>query len=148
YIFGAALEYRFTRQFSIEADGLYHPLGYTFAGIEPDGSLNSISPATVVTWEFPVLAKYKFSFRRASPFIEAGPSFRSTGNLNSADPSHIGAAAGVGVELHAGALKIAPTIRYTRWERDPQHVVKTVPDQVEVLFAFSADARSSWRPVG
>ena len=90
YIFGASLEYRLTPHFSIEADGLYHPLGYTFAGIEPGGSLNSISPATVVTWEFPVLAKYRFAFHRVSPFVEAGPSFRTTGNLNSANPSHAG----------------------------------------------------------
>lgn len=149
YIFGASLEYRLTPHFSIEADGLYHPLGYTFAGIGPDGSLNSISPATVVTWEFPVLAKYRFAFHRVSPFVEAGPSFRTTGNLNSANPSHAGVTGGVGVEMRVKGLAISPEVRYTRWMRDGPYVVATVPDQVELLVGFSAGApRSNWRPMG
>jgi len=87
YIGGAMVELGFASHFSLEVDGLYRPLGYTFAGIEPNGTLNSVSPATVVTWEFPVLAKYRFAFRGVRPFVEAGPSFRTTGNLNSANPS-------------------------------------------------------------
>src|SRR5205814_5825386 len=87
YAIRAKLEYRFATQFAVEADGTFHPLGYTFAGIEPGGTLNSVSPATVVTWEFPVLAKYRFALRGVKPFLEAGPSFRTTGNLNSANPS-------------------------------------------------------------
>ena len=148
YIVGATLEYRFTPRFSIEADGLYHPLGYTFAGVEPDGSLNSISPATVVTWEFPVLAKYRFPFRGVSPFIEAGPSFRTAGNLNSADPSHVGVTGGIGLETRFHDLSIAPAIRYTRWEADPEHVVKTVSNQVEILVAFTSAPKSNWHPMG
>lgn len=72
YAIGATLEYRFTPQIAVEADGVFHPLGYTFAGIEPGGSLNSVSPATVVTWEFPALAKYRFAVSGVRPFLEAG----------------------------------------------------------------------------
>lgn len=76
---------------------MYPELHSTFAGIEPDGTLNSISPSPVVTWEFPVLAKYRFSEGRFRPFIEAGPEFRTTGNLNFS-PSRYGGTAGFGIE--------------------------------------------------
>jgi hypothetical protein len=148
YVIGASLEFRIRSQFRLEVDGLFHPLGYTFAGLEPDGSLNSISPATVVTWEFPVLAKYRFAFSGVNPFIEAGPSFRTTGNLNSANPSHFGFTAGVGVETHVRSLAIAPVIRYTRWAPSQRFAVPTVADQVELLVGFSSSPQSSWRPLG
>jgi hypothetical protein len=149
YIIGATLEYRFTSQFSVEVDGLYHPLRYTFAGIEPDGSLNSVSPASVITWEFPVLAKYRFGFSGLHPFVEAGPSFRTAGNLNSANPTHYGFTGGVGMETHWRGLNIAPVIRYTRWApQGNDGAVKAVPDQLELLVGFSSNASSSWHPMG
>ena len=63
------LEFGLPWHLSVEVDGLYHPLSYTFAGIEPNGTLNSVSPATVVTWEFPALAKYRFSLGSWTPFV-------------------------------------------------------------------------------
>jgi hypothetical protein len=145
YVFGASLEFRFRSQFSLEVDGLYHPLGFTFAGIEPDGSLNSVSPATVVTWEFPILAKYRFAFAGVHPFIEAGPSLRSTGNLNGTNPSHVGITGGLGVETHLRSLTIAPVIRYTRWAKDQE----TVANQLELLVGFSTSSpQSNWHPFG
>jgi hypothetical protein len=148
YALGAMLEYRLPSSFSIELDGIYHPLGYTFAGLEPDGSLNSVSPASVVTWEFPILAKYRFDFSRVKPFVEAGPSFRTAGNLNSANPSHCGATGGLGVEMRLGSLKIAPVVRYTRWARDKPSEVRTVPDQLELLVGLSASLGPNLHPLG
>jgi hypothetical protein len=148
YIAGAMVEVGLPWHFALEVDGLYRPLGYTFAGIEPDGTLNSVSPATVVTWEFPILAKYRFAFRGVTPFVEAGPSFRTTGNLNSANPSHHGITAGLGVEMHVHRLNIAPAVRYTRWAEDPPHSVQTIPDQLAFLVGFSRAAESSGRPLG
>ena len=72
----------------------------------------------VVTFEFPVLAKYKFTLGRVRPFLEGGPSFRTAGNLNSADPSHFGVNAGVGLETQWRSIRIAPKVRYTRWADD------------------------------
>ncbi len=147
YLVGLSLEYRFANTISIEADGLYHPLHYTFAGIEPDGSLNSVSPATAITWEFPVLAKYRFTMSGVHPFIEAGPSFRTAGNLNSANPSHLGVTGVIGVETHFGRIDVAPVIRYTRWEQDPQHSVRTVSDQIELVVGFKTESASNWHPL-
>jgi hypothetical protein len=148
YIAGAMAELGLPWHFSLELDGLYRPLGYTFAGVEPDGTLNSVSPATVVTWEFPVLAKYRFAFRGVRPFVEAGPSFRTTGNLNSTNPSHYGVTAGLGVEMHLHGLNIAPAVRYTHWAADPAHSVQTIPNQLEFLVGFSRTSESNWRPLG
>jgi hypothetical protein len=73
------------------------------------------------------------------PFVEAGPSFRSSGNLNGTLPSKEGVAAGVGVEAHVWKLRIAPQVRYLRWARDGVTVLSppTVPDQVEFLVGIS-----------
>ena len=101
---------------SVEIDALYRPMNLTMAGVSPDGSLNSISPATVVTWQFPALVKYSFGSTAVRPFIEAGPSFRASGNLNDASPSTYGATGGIGVEAHLGG-------RMRIWSRDPVHAL-------------------------
>ena len=49
---------------------------------------------TVVSWDFPVLAKYHLAKLGRAPFVEAGPSFRVAGNLNGYNPSHFGVTAG------------------------------------------------------
>lgn len=100
---------------SVEVDGLYRTLHFTTAGVEPNGTLNSVSPSPIVTWEFPVLVKYRFQFPKVKPFVEAGPSFRTAGNLNGTEPSHRGVTGGFGVEMHSHGLAIAPVLRYTHW---------------------------------
>ena len=131
------LEFQLPQDWSVELDGLYHPLRYNSAGILPNGTLNSVSPSPVITWEFPVLAKYRFRWRAWRPFLEAGPSFRTAGNLNSANPSHYGIAAGVGAETRLGKFRIAPEVRYIRWAEDSPFVVRTRSDQIELLISFS-----------
>jgi hypothetical protein len=144
YLVGAMIELGLPAPFSLEVDGLYRPLGFTFAGVEPNGTLNSVSPATVVTWEFPVLAKYRFAIGPLKPFVEAGPSFRTAGNLNGTNPSHDGITAGLGLETHFWGLNIVPTLRYTRWAADHE----TTPDQLELMVEVSRAAESTWRPLG
>lgn len=136
YVAGASVEYRMRGSFSIEADGLFRELHLAQA----IGS--KIIHTPVVTWEFPVLAKYRFHVSKLDPFVEAGAAFRTTGNLNSTNPSHDGFAAGVGVAAHWRGFEIAPTLRYTRWARDnglalgPEHP-ESKQDQIEVLLGIS-----------
>jgi hypothetical protein len=147
WIAGATAEVRLPFHLSIEVDALYHELEFTDATIEPNGTLNSVSPAPVVTWEFPILVKYRFSlparlsvWTKVKPFIDAGPAFRTAGNLNGSMPSDHGFAAGLGIEAHLWKLKIAPQFRYLRWARDqaPRYLQpSTVPDQVEFLTAIT-----------
>jgi hypothetical protein len=140
WIAGGMLEVRLPLALSIEIDGLYHPLEFTDAVVEPSGQVSSISRSTVVTWEFPVFAKYRFTLPLVKPFVELGPAFRSAGNPSGTSPSHHGLAMGVGVEARAWRLKVAPAVRYVRWARD-QNVAplapSTAPDQAELLVGVS-----------
>ena len=126
---GLLAEIGFTGKLSLEVNGLYRRLHFN-SGSE-----------VVVTWEIPVLAKYKFNISAVKPFVELGPSFRPTGNLNYSDPSHHGITSGAGVEVYAGRLRFTPTLRYTRWAADNRALVAsqqlTKLDQVELLVGVS-----------
>jgi hypothetical protein len=87
---------------------LYRPLRTEFVNTLNDQRGDPLT-GSVATWEFPVLAKYRFGSRAFRPFVEAGPSFRL------ATLSNYGASAGVEVEAHLRALKIAPALRCTHW---------------------------------
>ena len=138
YIIGPMVEIGLPwRSLSVEIDALYRPMSLTMAAVLPNGTLNSVSPATVVTWEFPALAKYRFTSGKLEPFIEAGPSFRVAGNLNDAAPSVYGGTAGLGVEAQVGKLRISPVVRYTHWAADAAFGAQTKRNQVELLVGVS-----------
>jgi hypothetical protein len=148
WIAGVAVEFGIVARLSLEVDGMYRELHASEAFVEPNGTLNSVSPVNVVTWEFPVLAKYRLSSGPWRPFVEAGPAFRSTGNLNFM-PSHFGVSAGAGLETRWRGWNIAPVLRFTRWEKDPVPLlVKSQPDQLELLLAVSRASESRTSPLG
>jgi len=116
----------------------------------PGISFNTVFPAggpsvttrynfpTANTWEFPVMLKWNLPspliWGRVRPFLEGGPAFRPSRDDVAALPSQFGVTAGVGAAVHFGKLRVAPTIRYTRWERGagfPNYATKA--DQVEFL---------------
>ena len=152
WVLGAMIDWRLTSSWSLEADGLFRTLHVTRAAVFADGSLGSVSPAPVITWEFPILAKYRLPGGRVRPFVEGGPSFRTAGNLNGTNPSHFGVSGGVGVETHWLDLNFAPTLRYTRWMRDAPNGLFAPPttrqDQLELLVSVSRASESHWRPLG
>jgi hypothetical protein len=127
-------------RFSTEVNALYRPLrAHLVVELNGAGAIERV-PFSVVTWEFPVLAKYRLqAASKFQPFIEAGPSFRLSGNLNGYNPSQIGLAAGIGVEAHSKTLRIAPVIRYTHWADDPNPFSReqTRTNQVEFLVGFT-----------
>ena len=126
---GLMVEAGVTDKVSLEVNGLYRRLHF------PTGS------EVVVTWEIPVLAKYKFSGSTVKPFVELGPSFRPTGNLNDVAPSHYGIAGGAGVEGRVGGVRFTPSVRYTRWAPDYRPLLTsqtlTKRDQLELLVGVS-----------
>ena len=67
---GAMIELNLTGRLSLELDGLYRGL----RGRYRTGS----SPFTIVTWNMPLLSKYRLAGAdaRIAPFIAAGPSLR------------------------------------------------------------------------
>jgi hypothetical protein len=139
YAIGPMVEFGLPwRGLSVEVDALYRPMNLTMAGVNPDGTLHSISPATVVTWEFPALVKYRFTSASLKPVVEAGPSFRASGNLNAASPSTYGGTVGLGMETRLGKITIGPVIRYTHWAADPDFASsRTKRNQVELLVGLS-----------
>jgi hypothetical protein len=93
-----------------------------------------------------VLAKYRWTKSTWTRFVQAGPSFRLSGNLNGYNPSHYGVTAGGGVVRRIGNLSITPALRYTRWAKDlppryfgyvTQNYERTSSNVVEVLFGIS-----------
>ncbi|HUP05439.1 MAG TPA: hypothetical protein VMU19_15680 [Bryobacteraceae bacterium] len=153
WLAGAAFEYRIAPRFSVEADGMYRLLNATVTQVELPGTPNHVYPENVVTWEFPLLAKYRFGDGKWQPFVEAGPEARTTGNRNF-NPSHVGATAGVGLATRWRGFEIAPALRYTRWERDRyssilgQTLFASRPNQVELLLGVSRTPSSIRSPLG
>ena len=70
YAAGASVEFDLHRSVSVEVDGMYKPLRT---------GTNSTDRFSVLTWQFPVLAKHRWNRQRYTPFVEAGPSFRIEG---------------------------------------------------------------------
>ena len=124
-------------------NGLYRPLRVPFVRRGATGH----EAFTVLTWQFPVLAKYRMrSWSGIHPLIEAGPSFRLSGNRNGYNPSSVGFTIGAGGETRLRKMTITPVVRYTRWAEDPNpyrglpggfHPSRTRQDQVELLVSFS-----------
>ena len=148
WIAGAVVELRAASRLSVEIDGMYRQLSAMVTQVEPIGTPNIVYPMNVVTWEFPILAKYRFGEGKWRPFVEGGPEVRTTGNLNF-KPSHVGVAAGMGVETRWRGCKIAPVLRYTRWGPDHgQAFFTSRQNQLELLLAVSRSPESDRRPFG
>ena len=129
---GATLQWSLPYNLSLEFDGVWH--SYT-AGPQL---------GTDITWEFPLLARYRFSLRFAKPFVEAGPCFRIGA------PTDTGFAAGAGLEIHVfHNLSFAPTLRYIHWASSAASLLnRWNPNQVEFLTAFRTTAEENTRPLG
>lgn len=131
---GPTLSWDFNDNFSVETNAIYR-------------RLHLEGQVPTVTWEFPVLGKYRVPLRHVQPFLEAGPSFRTTGNLNT-QPSHFGLSAGTGFDFETHGFRFSPTLRYTRWSRDPGTGIQTKQDQLEILLGVSHGAASNRHPFG
>jgi opacity protein-like surface antigen len=142
YIVGPAIEVHLPLRLSVEFDALYRPLNLTraaFITVAP----SSTTRTAIVSWECPLLAKYRLPAHLVSPFVEAGPSFRSVTNqsLSGIQLSGEGFTAGVGVEAKLGPIKIGPEVRYTRWGGDSNPAMSSLQaqsnvNQVELLLGL------------
>lgn len=144
YLVGPAIELGLPRRIAVGFEALYRPLNETASTLLADGSLRSVSPATVVTWEFTVLGRYRLTENRWRPVVEAGPSFRTAGNLNASSPSSTGMAVGAGLETRFGALRVMPCFRYTRWAADPLWAFAVRTNQNQAVFLLELSFGGSW----
>ncbi|HUP02871.1 MAG TPA: outer membrane beta-barrel protein [Bryobacteraceae bacterium] len=144
YILGADLELRLPLGLGLEANALYHPLSSSGTG---SGNMESVSGHS---FEFPIMAKYRFPSKIVKPFVEGGVSFGTLSGLTETVASGlgvtnkpatsnnpVGVVLGGGVDIHALILHIAPEIRYTRWDKalftDPTSVMQGSQNQAEFL---------------
>jgi hypothetical protein len=150
YLVGPAIGWSFSTHWAVEGDALFRELHLGVAGLNTNGTPGSTNREPVVTWEFPVLAKYRFRASGMRPLLEAGASFRTTGNLNGTNPSHYGFTAGAGVEMHAVKLNFVPVVRYTRWAQDAgsNFQAKSNPDQLELAVGVNTTTGSDRHPLG
>jgi hypothetical protein len=137
------VEIRLPLNLAVEADGIYRPLNFrSYISSVPPGNASSAPSNTVVTWQFPVLFKYRAPALALNlrPIFEVGPSFRVASNLNDTSPSNHGITAGGGLEAPVRMLRIAPVFRYTRWAQDRVTALlppRSSPNQVEAVVGLS-----------
>ncbi|MBZ5583019.1 MAG: PorT family protein [Acidobacteriia bacterium] len=166
YTVGASGEWRLKPALGFEADVLYHRMGYvgivnTFNRANGDYS-NSAIDVKGNSWDFPVMAKYRFG----RPYVAGGGVLRyvgpvrgrgelTTGSLvtrssttvplDTTEPSELrkrfypGLTAAGGIEIGAGRLRLLPELRYTRWTANiggPGASLRFAPNQVEFLLGM------------
>jgi hypothetical protein len=144
YLVGPTIEVGLPRRIALGFEALYRPLNQTAATLLADGSLRSISPATVITWELPVLMRYRFTEEKWQPLVEAGPSFRTAGNLNASSPSSKGITLGVGLRTRIGVARVTASFRYTRWASDPLYAIAARTNRNQVVFLLGISFGGSW----
>ena len=131
-VVGIVTEVALPKRLSLEVGALYRPMNAKDTSEFSNGTSREVQ-FTVLTWEFPILAKYKVPLRKATPFVEVGPSIRTSGNLNGANPSRFGITTGIGMELPARRLTLAPTLRFTHWATDAMSGTRTHANQAELV---------------
>jgi len=111
YTVGPYLDLRLPARVALEIDALYKSYEYRVAG-------SSISASS---WEFPVLAKYKFLPGPLQPYIEGGIAFSRLTDVPQVielnNKNNFGVVAGAGVEFRLRFVRISPEIRYNGWSR-------------------------------
>jgi hypothetical protein len=129
FVVGPYVELRLPAGFSLEADALY--TSGLYSSIGQGGS----------TWQFPILAKYKFAKGILRPYLDGGVSFSHITDVpNIADLNHssnFGIVAGAGLEIHAVFLRISPEVRYTgqflKSIENPQGLYESNRNQAVIL---------------
>jgi hypothetical protein len=170
YTAGASAEWGLSRRLGLELDVLYHRMGYVGIVSTFDSARGVLTTSALDakghSWDFPLLAKYRFG-RVVRPFVAAGGVLRYVGPvrargevtvqdlitrttvrapLDTRDPSDLrkrlypGLALAAGVEFGAGGLRLLSDVRYTRWTANiggPGGVLRFHPGQAEVLLGVS-----------
>ena len=130
---GPTIEFNLPARFSIGLDALYRRGSATYG--RAVGSAYFTGDFDTAHWEFPLYLKYRFGKGPLRPFANAGAALDyartatvsscggdvmlcTTPGAGSSKSSRGGAGVtfGGGVELKAGPLKIAPELRFTRWQ--------------------------------
>jgi len=166
YTLGASGEWRMTHAFGFEADALYHRMGYVGLVNYFDSANGNFSNSAIDvkgdSWDFPVMAKYRFG-RVVRPYVAGGGVLRyvgpvrgrgeqtigslvtrtgTTSPLDTTEPSELrkrfypGLTVAGGIEIGGGHLRVLPEFRYTRWTANisgPGGLLRFGPNQAEFV---------------
>ncbi|MDX2267668.1 MAG: outer membrane beta-barrel protein [Bryobacter sp.] len=132
YNIGLTVAVPLTDRWSLSFDAIYRPL--RFGGDNPERR----TEFSILTWQLPLLVRYRLPGSGWRPFAEAGPSFRLSGNLNSSNPSKFGGTVGGGLDKRwANGISFSPSFRYTRWRQDEaRSFSRTNPNTAEILLGL------------
>jgi hypothetical protein len=119
YLVGPEVELRLPAGFGVEFDALYRHFDYT--NIIGSGVNAVTGVGHSGAWEFPLLLKYKFPSRIVRPYVEGGVAWdalsgvTNTAGITTGNTTVMGAVLGVGIDIHALVIHVAPELRFTRW---------------------------------
>ena len=163
YIVGPTAELRLPFGLGVEVDALYRHFSYNSSGVIGTiaGNLTNID-TTSGSWEFPILAKYRFKGKIIHPFVSAGVAWDTlrgltqtvtsvianvTKTTTTSSPAELansttrGFVLGGGVDVKALVIHIAPEVRYTRWGArqfiDPTGLFNSKQNQAEFLVGIT-----------
>ncbi|HLJ13285.1 MAG TPA: outer membrane beta-barrel protein [Bryobacteraceae bacterium] len=162
YLLGPTAELHLPLGFSFEVDALYRRLDYQSSFSAVDSLIAARTTAN--SWQFPLLLKWALPLGPIRPFVDAGPSvewvsgvrqvrqvtvFPSTVTITTtSNPAElknqttVGFTTGGGLEFKMGPVRIAPEVRYTRWNSDIFHstvrdLLSTNLNQADFLVGFT-----------
>lgn len=139
YTLGPTVELKLFRSLAIEADVLYHRMGYTLS-TESFG-LTYITRMRTNAWDIAALLKHYASQSGVRPYVAGGLALRTFSGIAGTrqtfghlpytgavvdttspmeakyllEKDSVGPTAGAGLQFKAGRLRIGPEVRYTRW---------------------------------
>lgn len=169
YTLGVSAEWHVTNALGFELDVLYHRMGYVGI-VDRFPSPQGISSKSAIdvkghSWDFPLMAKYRFS-RLLRPYLGAGGVLRYVGPvrghgeyvvqdlitgatsrtpLDTAEPSELrkrfypGLTVAAGIEFGPGTFRVLPEFRCTRWTANisgPGGLLRFAPNQAEFLLGI------------
>jgi hypothetical protein len=111
YLIGPMFDLRLPANLGIELDLLYRR--WTPESVAGAGAQSAL--------EFPLIGKFRFPTAVARPYIAAGANFQRLGDVakfvtgNTVESNRRGIIAGGGIEFKALLIRIAPELRWTRW---------------------------------
>jgi opacity protein-like surface antigen len=162
YIVGPTAELNFPFGFGIEFDILYRHFDYNGSGSLIDAITSNRTTGNA--WEFPLLAKYRFSkMKIVHPYVDAGVAWDTLSGLTqtitrtilpshpttttTSSPAELNTTATRGLVMGAGLsvkvllVHVSPEIRFTRWGAqhfiDPNGLLHSNLNQGEFLLGIT-----------
>ena len=156
YIVGPTAELHLPFGLGVEVDVLYRRFDYTGKGTL--AGIVTSSSTTANAWEFPLLAKYRFSMKVVHPYVDAGVAWDTLSGLTqtitknlitstTSNPAELNTTATRGFVMGAGlsvkllVVHLSPEVRLTRWGAqhfiDPNGLLHSNVNQGEFLLGIT-----------